>query len=90
VIACSIDKQQDVLRGKLFRQGVKKDLETFDVRGRHDQVAASSILWADPSIEVGEFANELGRNFRHYPCWGPAWPRTVDPTEPRFVGKHDP
>jgi hypothetical protein len=36
----------------------------FSVRGRHDQVAASSILWADRSIEVGEFANELGRNFR--------------------------
>src|SRR5215471_2083005 len=52
------------------------------------QVAARSILWADRSIEVGELANKLGRNF--YPCWGPAWPRMVDPAQLRFVGEHDP
>jgi hypothetical protein len=42
VIGCTIEKQQDILRGKLFGQGIKKDLGAFGVRGRHDQVAASS------------------------------------------------
>jgi hypothetical protein len=39
VIGCTIEKQQDVLPGKLCGQGIKKDLEAFGVRGRHDQVA---------------------------------------------------
>src|SRR5260370_42419377 len=71
-------------------QDVEKDLEAHRIRRRHDQEDASPILWAHGSIQVGVFANELGRDPWPHACGGPARPRAVHPTKTCFIGEHDP
>ena len=50
VISGTIHKQQDELPGIFLSQGVQENLEVFRIGRRHDQIDASSVLWADSAI----------------------------------------
>jgi hypothetical protein len=89
MVAGSVHKKQDEVLGIFVGQDVHKNLEAFRIRRRHDQIDASSVLWADSAIQIDVFTNELGGNLRPDADWSPARSRAVHPAETRFVGEHD-
>ena len=58
------EHQKDILPGKFSRQHVEERLEACGVRGRHDQVDTSSVLWNDRAVQIDVFADELGSDRR--------------------------
>src|SRR5437899_11667912 len=64
MIAGTIHKQQDELSWIFLGQCGQKNLETFRIGRRHDQIDASSVLLADWAIELYVFVNGLGCNLR--------------------------
>src|ERR1700682_4658683 len=90
MVGGAVENQEDILPGKLSRQGVEEDLKARRIRSRHDQIDTSPILWRDRAVQIDVFANELGGDFGPDADRGPARPRPVDPAETRFIGKQDP
>src|SRR3974390_2186596 len=60
VVGGAVEDQQDILPRKLTREDLKEDLETFGIRGWHDQIDASAILGRDRTVQIDVFADELG------------------------------
>ena len=89
MVAGSVHKKQDEVLGIFVRQDVHKNLEAFRIRRRHDQIDASSVLWADCAVQIDVFTNQLGGNLRPDADGSPARSRAVHPTETSFVGEHD-
>src|ERR1700681_2887279 len=85
----AVENQEDILPGKLSRQGVEEDLKARRIRSRHDQIDTSQSR-RNRAVQIDVFANELGGDFGPDADRGPARPRPVDPAETRFIGKQDP
>ena len=89
MVGGAVEHQEDILPGKFSRQHVEERLEACGVRGRHDQVDTSSVLWNDRAVQIDVFADELGSDRRPRSDRRPARPRPVDPAEAGFIGEHD-
>ena len=55
----ALENQEDILPGKLSRQGVEEGLEVRRIRSWHDQID-TSLLRRDRAVQIDVFANELG------------------------------
>jgi hypothetical protein len=55
----TVDKQQDMLSGIFLGEGVEENFEAFRIGRGHDQIDASAAVWANSSVSVDVFANEL-------------------------------
>jgi hypothetical protein len=86
----AVENQEDILPGKLSRQGVEEDLKARRIRSWHDQIDTTPILRRDRAVQIDVFANELGGDFQPDADRGPARPWPVDPAEARFIGEQDP
>src|SRR5580704_15475313 len=90
MVGGAVENQEDILPGKLSRQGGEEDLKARRIRSRHDQIDASPVLRRDRAVQIDVFANELGGDLGPGANRGPARPWPVDPAETRFIGEHDP
>src|ERR1700704_6053041 len=86
----AVENQEDILPGKLSRQGGEEDLKARRIRSRHDQIDTSPILRRDRAVQIDVFANELGGDLGADADRCPAWPWPVDAAETRFIGEQDP
>src|ERR1700720_295745 len=90
MVGGAVENQEDILPGKLSRQGCEEGLKARRIRSRHDQIDTSPILRRDRAVQIDVFANELGGDFRPDANRSPARPWPVDPAETRFIGEQDP
>src|ERR1700731_4640454 len=60
MVGGAVENQEDILPGKLSRQGGEEDLKARHIRSRHDQIDTSPILRRDRAVQIDVFANELG------------------------------
>jgi hypothetical protein len=89
MIAGAVHEQQDELAGILLGQCLQKNLEALGIGGRHDQIDAGSVLWADGAIQIDVFADELAGDLWPCPSGSPARSRAVHSAEARFISEHD-
>ena len=89
MVGGAVENQEDILPGKLSRQGVEEDLEARRIRSRHDLIDTRPVPWRDRAVQIDVFANELGGDLRPDADRGPARPWPVDPAETRFIGEQD-
>ena len=90
MVGDAVENQEDILPGKLSRQGVEEDLKTRCIRSRHDQIDTSPILRRDRAVQIDVFANELGADFGPDADRGPVRSWSVDPAETPFIDEQDP
>ena len=90
MVGGAVENQEDILPGKLSRQGGEEDLKARRIRSRHDQIDTSPILRRDRAVQIDVFANELGGDLGPDADRCPAWPWPVDAAETRFIGEQDP
>src|ERR1700731_636466 len=56
MVGGAVENQEDILPGKLSRQGGEEDLKARRIRSRHDQIDASPILRRDRAVQIDVFA----------------------------------
>src|SRR5580704_16935499 len=79
MVGGAVENQEDILPGKLSRQGGEEDLKARRIRSRHDQIDTSPILRRDRAVQIDVFANELGGDLGPDADRGPAWPWPLRP-----------